>query len=364
MPEWRQILELWRQAQAAGEEVCLVTVVRTEGSSYRKAGARMLLTRGGRRTGTISGGCLEAEIQKKAWWLCREGPAVECYRSSFENDESEIPYGLACGGTIWVLLEQGEAAARVLEAIAECVEDRVDIAIASCIGDQIPGGVGTRSILRRDGGRAAQEKSPKAEWTEPMRRALAEERSRWVEGVGGLVFVEYMAPPQRLFVFGAGDDAQPLVEFAHALGWWTAVVDGRSNLAIRARFPLADLVFVAGAGDHAIERLAVGSRDAVVIMTHSYEQDRRFLGQVLPLEPGYLGVLGPQHRTDWLLPDIADTPASRDLSHRIHSPAGLDIGAEGPAAVALSIVAGIQNALTKNRKGQSRDAAQGATLAT
>src|SRR6202012_1750338 len=91
MSELRQIVALWCEAKARQEEVCLATVIRVEGSSYRKPGARMLLTSGGQRAGTISGGCLEAEVAKKAWWLTEKGPTVQRY-SSFFDDDSSAPY--------------------------------------------------------------------------------------------------------------------------------------------------------------------------------------------------------------------------------------------------------------------------------
>ncbi len=351
MPEQRQILEIWKQAQAAGEEVCLATVVRTEGSSYRKPGARMLLTRSGRRVGTISGGCLEAEIQKKAWWLCEHGPAVECYSSSFDAD-SEIPYGLACGGTVWVLLERGDRASRVLQAIADCVEHRMDVAFV-CALDNAQS-VGTQIILRQDGKILAAPNPFDSASIELAQRTFETQTSGLIETPGGLVFIEYMAPPQRLFVFGAGDDAQPLVQFAHTLGWQTIVIDGRSHLATRARFPLADSLCVARRGEAMLSDMKIGPRDAVIVMSHSYEQDRSVLRYVLPIEPAYLGVLGPRHRTDWLMGDIATGCNWRKC---VHTPAGLDLGAEGPAAIALSILAEIQSVLAMSVKDTRRAAA-------
>ncbi len=349
MSEQRQILELWKQAQAAKEEVCLATVVRTEGSSYRKPGARMLLTRSGHRAGTISGGCLEAEIQKKAWWLCANGPVVERYSSSFDGD-AEIPYGLACGGTIWVLLERGDRASRVLQAIADCVERRMDVAFICLLDDNI----GTKIVLRQDCQLLVGSESKQDRWIQLARQTLEMQMSQCIEAPDGLVFAEYMPPPQRLFVFGAGDDAQPMVQFAHALGWQVTVVDGRSHLAIRTRFPLAHSVCLLQPGEEALHRLEIGPRDAVIVMSHSYQQDRNVLQHIIAIEPAYLGILGPRHRTDWLVQDIA---AKRGWREMLHTPAGLDLGAEGPAAIALSIIAEIQSVLARHEKVQRRSVA-------
>src|SRR6202050_5440607 len=123
MSELRQILDLWKRASAGQEEICLATVVAIEGSAYRRPGARMLLTTAGQRAGTISGGCLEAEVAKKAWWLTEQGPSLQRYPSFFDDD-GDMPYGLGCGGTVIVLLERGKAAAEVLEALRRSTEDR------------------------------------------------------------------------------------------------------------------------------------------------------------------------------------------------------------------------------------------------
>ena len=127
MSELRQILELWRSARDHREEICLATIVAVEGSSYRKPGTRMLLTSGGGRVGTISGGCLEKEVQKIAWWLTRSGPTVQKY-STFVDEDSEIPYGLGCGGTVSVLLERGEVEVRCDFCNRAYVFDAVDVA--------------------------------------------------------------------------------------------------------------------------------------------------------------------------------------------------------------------------------------------
>src|SRR5450432_1209080 len=104
--EKRKLLELWDAAHRAGEEVALATIVRVEGSSYRKPGATMLLTRSGVRAGMVSGGCLEGEVAKKIWWLTESGPCVETYTTSFDDD-GEGGHGLGCGGRISLLLERG-----------------------------------------------------------------------------------------------------------------------------------------------------------------------------------------------------------------------------------------------------------------
>jgi len=336
MSDLRSILSLWREARERGEEICLATVVEVEGSSYRKPGARMVITSGGRRAGTISGGCLEAEVQKKAWWLTEAGPSMQRY-SSFYDDDSEMPYGLGCGGTVSVLLQRGEAADRVLAALERSLASRQGAVFVSVIASESPQDLGTRLMIHEgiDSGSAA---GLSADLLKLGHRAMEERQSLWQRGRTA-IFAEYLPPRVGLLAVGAGDDAIPLVEFASRLGWRTTVVDGRTHLATPARFPMADEV----SGLSCLSELAPASRDAAVILTHSYEQDRAALRALLPSKAGYLGILGPRKRTDRLLEEVAPELGLtvEDCRARLHSPVGLDIGAKDPTSIALAITAEI-----------------------
>jgi xanthine dehydrogenase accessory factor len=337
MSELQSILKLWSEARSQGEEICLATIVGVEGSSYRKPGARMLLTRGGRRAGTISGGCLEAEVQKKAWWLTSSGPSVEHY-SSFYDEDSEMPYGLGCGGTVSVLLERGEAAASVLAALEQSLASREEIVFVAVTDSSSQVGVGTQLILLENGN-ILFESMASVEALALARQAFREKRSLWW---GGL-FIEYVPPLMGLLVVGAGDDAIPLVEFGGKLGWQTTVVDGRSHLATRERFPWAERVLAM----RSVDGLSVTEHDAAVILTHSYAQDRAALRALLPQELGYLGILGPRRRTERLLAEVAPEIGLtvEECFARLHSPVGLKIGAKDPESIALAITAEIYSVM-------------------
>lgn len=330
MSELKQILDLWKRATAAGEQICLATVVAIEGSAYRRPGARMILTSSGEKAGTVSGGCLEAEIAKKAWWLTEQGPLIQRY-SSFFDDDGDLPYGLGCGGTVIVLLERGEPAAHALAALRRSVEDRTESVIVTRIGKE---NTGTVLILNEVGDTVFERAA------DPALAAVANETLRTGESSQrGDYFVEMIAPPPALLIFGAGDDTQPLVEFAAALGWHVTVADDRLNLARASRFPLAAQV---SALDPALAHL--GPSTAAVVMTHSYEQDRKILRALLSREMKYLGVLGPRRRTERLVGEIASeldlTPA--ECMIRLHAPVGLDLGGHAPASIALAITAELQ----------------------
>ena len=153
------------------------------------------------------------------------------------------------------------------------------------------------------------------------------------------VFIEYLAPPQRLVIFGAGHDVQPLVRLAAELGWPITVADERPHYARPERFPLADAVLAVDAAE-ALAAAGVDGESAVVVMTHSYDQDRRLLAQLLRRPPRYLGQLGPRSRTERILAELRDA-----APEALHYPMGLDIGGGEPAQVALSIMAEIQAVL-------------------
>jgi xanthine/CO dehydrogenase XdhC/CoxF family maturation factor len=339
MSELRQILELWRSARDHREEICLATIVEIEGSSYRKPGTQMLITMDGRRAGSISGGCLEKEIQRKAWWLTRSGATVQKY-STFVDEGSETPYGMGCGGTVSVLLERGEPAHQILRALQQCAERHAAMAIVSVIDAN---SCGCQLILSEDGDVLFESAAPEGSLV-LARRALNQRRSLWTQGLRSL-FVDYVVPPTALLVFGAGDDAQPLVEFAYMLGWQVTVVDGRSHLATKERFPLAEKVV----SSQLLNELRLTERSATVILSHSYEQDRAALQALLPRELAYIGILGPRRRTERLLTEVAPEIGRtvEECFTRLHSPAGLTIGAKNPAGIALAIVAEIHGVIEK-----------------
>jgi xanthine/CO dehydrogenase XdhC/CoxF family maturation factor len=166
------------------------------------------------------------------------------------------------------------------------------------------------------------------------------------------VYRETILPPQRLVVLGAGDDAKPMVTMAANLGWRVTVADARAQLARPDRFPAAERVLTASP----VERLGIGEADAVVIMTHSYEQDRAFLtGMLAGPRPVYLGLLGARHRSSLLLSEAAAAlgRSVAECCEQVFAPVGLDLGGDGPEAIALAVVAEAQ-ACVQGKLGRSR----------
>ena len=136
MTDLERILPLWRELESSGADYVLATIVAVEGPSYRKPGAHMLLAQDGRRAGTVSGGCLEAEVARRAWWLTSEGPVVERYSTA--DDDGDRPYGSGCGGVVFLLLERRETAGPLMAALEAAFNARTPLAIATVLeGPQI-----------------------------------------------------------------------------------------------------------------------------------------------------------------------------------------------------------------------------------
>jgi len=364
MKEIPGLLDAWHRLRDAGEDAVLATVVKVEGSSYRSPGARMLIDPQGASVGTISGGCLESHVVKRAWWLTERTPAVVCRYDTSADEDEQWAFGLGCNGVVHVLLERlsGGRGDAHLEALRLAREQMRPAATAVVIDTRnCAVGVGERLVVFPDGRRDGRLSDPfLAEQVDrDLQDVVRERRSvcRTYPADGGEVeiFLELIAPPLRLVVFGAGHDAVPVVRFAKALGWHVSVADGRAHYARRERFPDADAVLVTTPGDP-LAGCGVTADAAVVVMTHSVDQDREVLRRLLRNPPRYVGQLGPRSRTERLLDDLragdsSDGPLFVDT---LHYPVGLDIGAENPEEIALAIVAEVRAAFAGRSGGKLR----------
>jgi xanthine/CO dehydrogenase XdhC/CoxF family maturation factor len=349
------ILSQWRKLEAGSADYVLATVVRVEGPSYRKPGALMLLTADGRRAGTVSGGCLEAEVASRAWWLTAGGPTIQRYSTA--DDDGERPYGSGCGGVIFLLLERRATAGPLLAALEKAFQKRIPLGMAAILDGPAMGRRAFAGIDCAEG--RGDVLYTLAEQALTTRAAF--ERTMEIENTEVRAWAHCLAARPGLAIFGAGDDALPLHRMARELGWHVQVADGRSHLATRERFQQAEAVRVLPIGDLPDSR-ADGSanllgdlraEDAAVVMTHSFEQDSKILAALLGLAtpPAYIGVLGPLRRTRELLAEAAAllgisegaTGAQVDRwLGRLYAPTGLDLGADSPETIALCVVAEIQ----------------------
>lgn len=345
MNELDRILSAWPEAVCAGKSPVLTTVVHVQGSAYRRPGARMLILPDGRRIGSISGGCLEGDVCKKAWWFTEGGkPSVRVYDTS-SDDDAVFEFGLGCNGVVHVLFERADdpGTAELLRFIGSARERRRPVCVATIIGAAASTArIGERLLFDAQGVRGGALKGSRVEVEvlAHLRESFLRQKSHLAHLNGCDVFIEWIGPPPALVVFGAGHDAQPLVRFAGELGWHVTVADGRANFATAARFPEARCV-VAIDPREPLRGVAITRETAVVMMTHNYPQDAKLLRHILPAKPRYLGILGPRSRTNDLLEEVNLPVTGIDL----HAPVGLDLGSDAPEAVALAIVAEIQAVL-------------------
>jgi xanthine dehydrogenase accessory factor len=309
-----------------GQRAALATLVRIEGSSYRRPGARMLLIAGRERVGSISGGCLEEDVSERATLVVATGVAqLAVYDTANEND-LVWGVGTGCRGVVHVLIEpiteNRPAWVGILEAN---LRGRVNTGLSVGFGLEA-GFIGTR---------------------------LTEDLSV-IPQAGALN--EVIEPPPCLTVFGAGEDAKPLSRIAKELGWCVTVVDSRAALASVGRFPEADAVVVAPCGS-LDEHVELDQRSYVVVMTHRYEDDLRLLKIVLSRKAAYVGVVGSRQRTERLMDQLRNEGAAinTDALEALSAPVGLDIGATTPEAIALSILSEMQCVMTGRNAGRLRD---------
>ena len=274
---------------------------------------------------------------------------VERYSTTFD-DTAEVPFGLGCGGVVDLLLEPvGAAEGRALMLALE----------RSLAGERATVCTWLPQTTRRLG-RVVLSAAGEVVFASQGLSGRELERSRSfalepgaAQDLSGGMFLERIVPPQRLFVLGAGDDAKPLVSMAAQLGWSVVVMEGRTQLARAERFPEAERV-------GPVTRLReagsdIGRDDAVVLMTHSYEQDRDLLTAVLPQRPRYLGLLGARHRSSLLVREAAAMLgwSVAECCAGIYAPVGLDLGGDGPEAIALAVIAEAQ-ACCMGKLGTSR----------
>jgi len=360
MKELQEIVTAWETLCTEGREAVLATVVGVSGSTYRRPGARMLLASEGRLAGSVSGGCLEGDLVKKAHWHTRNGAALVTYDST-DEDDVVWGFGLGCNGVVQVLLERvSPQAPGPLGLLQSVLQDRRPGVIATVIGGDETERVGQRLLLMRDGRQesAIDGAGLSAQVEGDAQAVLAAQQSRTEtyalpNGAWAVVFLEAVLPPLPLIIFGANHDALPLVRLAKELGWHVTVADVRGAQPRPGRFPEADAVF-AGSADALCGELSLDAQTAAVVMTHNYPDDKRVLRRLLETSVSYVGQLGPKARTERLLAEISDDGFAITDTHRsrLHGPVGLDIGADTPEQIALSIVAEIQ-AVRTGRSGES-----------
>jgi xanthine dehydrogenase accessory factor len=361
MTTHREIVSVLLEAASHGENLVLATVVRITGSSYGGVGARMICLGDGSRVGLVSGGCLESDLAEHARRVyATENAEVVSYDT---RDDDDVPWGLGlgCNGLIEVLLEplspqQARDVAGLIDRAQAADSPSVLATVIRSHGSEIgEPRIGAHALF--DG----PEIISTGDWgtgsalidaTHFVLQALAAGRRGVVQEISSAeVAFEVVTPGVRLVICGAGQDAAPVARLGSELGWDVTVVDHRPLSDVRsARFPGARVVECADALQLA-DVLRPNQRFAAVVMSHHLARDRDYLHALLKSDLTYLGVLGPRARTERMLTElIAREGSLPHIDERFFSPVGMDIGGEGPDAIALSIISQI-SAVTSGRTG-------------
>lgn len=360
MKELRNIISAIENLENNYQTAAIATLVKVSGSTYRSPGARMLINADGNTIGSISGGCLESDVFEKAQAVIEsENPIVIKYDTTSEEDMI-WGLGLGCQGIAYVLIEAlQETKLQEIAFIKKCLSTRTYGAIATVISiegkSKIQLGqrllLGDETIINN-----LSDDNLLTEVLSDTKAALQQNNSILKEydlaGETIEVFIEVIQPPLSLIVFGAGYDVLPLVNFSKQLGWDVTVVDNRSREASKSRFEQADKVLLS-LPDDILENFEITERTVAVVMSHNYLDDLEMLKLLLPSELKYLGILGPKKRTNRILEELKEEKIT--VNANIHSPVGLDIGADNAEEIALSIVSEIQAVISERNAGFLRN---------
>lgn len=361
----RSILDAAARLRRSREPHLVATVVRVKGSAYRRPGARMLLTQFRWISGSVSGGCLEGDIASKGWWRTRDGePVVVSYDSRMpqdaDNDDVRSAFGLGCDGVVEVMLERAGQPGRIdpLEFADRCLKSQKRGAIVTVIRSEAPGikpGMRVAVMDRSEAQGDSFDAALRAGMIADARAAIATGDScnrTYRSDAGNVdVFVEAILPPPRLFVFGTGHDAVPVVQMGKQLGWDVVVCTQEARVSVRQRFTMADELLI-GAPLELLARIDECDRAVAIVMAHHYETDKTNLGMLLGSHARYIGVLGPRARTTRMMSELGLGMMS---DSRVHAPVGLEIGAETPQEIALAIVSEVQSVLARAPGHSLRD---------
>ena len=292
-----KLLEFFDVRKARDEALVLVTVIGTEGSTYSKPGAQMLVDASGVFRGMLSGGCLEGDLAIRAQQVLDSGKAQVAEYDLGQDDDELWGMGVGCDGLMRMVLQP----------------------------------------IRPQNGYAPFDRIARV-WNSDAAEEITMQVD--VDGIGEITI--HVEPTPRVLILGAGLDAEPVVRFAVELGWRCTICDHRpayiesgdfTGAVATHSFPAAELG----------ESLDLGKFDAAIVMSHHLVTDRTYLAQLANTPIPYIGLLGPVHRRTRLLDELGEEGAA--LDDRLHGPAGLDIGGRGPAPIALSIVAEVQKVL-------------------
>ncbi|GAA0877213.1 XdhC family protein [Algoriphagus jejuensis] len=363
MKELQLIIQAYDQAKSENQKVALATVVKVDGSAYRRPGARMLVTEEGKLTGAISGGCLEGDALRKAQAVIFQQKSMLVTYDTTDEDDQKFGVGLGCNGIIHVLIEpiDFEDSQNPVELIKTAFADRDAGLLLTIFSVKNSKSEQIGTVILEKGGRRLGNWEKRI--ADPELKALLEKEIAGFDSIGIIksypdqddisVFFEVLKPAIRVLLFGAGNDTQPLARMAEILGFELVLIDGRKNLATPTRFPFAKQI-IHGTAEEVISQLETDGHTVALLMTHNFEYEAIVLEKLSSCMIPYIGILGPKRKTEKLIQRL-ETREIHISSENIFAPMGLDIGAEGSEEIALAILAEVKAVLAKKPATFLRD---------
>ena len=329
--EFKNIVQEAVLAKQSGLKTVLASVVALDGSSYRRPGVRMLILENGKMIGAVSGGCVEKEILLQS-------------KTVFKSGKSKIMtydgrYRLGCEGALYILLEVLKPSELFLKSFSQCLKHRNSFEIHSHFKKEEGAFLGIGSYVNIDNTDFSISNTDLQ--SKPSNLS---------------VFKQKMPPCFKLVIIGAEHDAVQLCKYASLTGWEVTVVAGVSESKSIENFPGAQ-EFTATTAE-ALDTSLIDNQTAVVLITHNFANDLRYLVTLKDTNSTYIGLLGPTKRRDDLLSQFMEycPDINFEFLDSIHGPAGLNIGSETPQEIAISIMAEIlafsrkQNPISLSKK--------------
>ncbi len=358
MKEFKTIIKEYKKLDTTSRKVALATVVKVVGSSYRSPGARMLIMDDGKWVGSISGGCLEGDALRRAREVMTTSKATVVTYDTREESNQNLGISLGCNGIIDVLIEpildtDKNNPIRLFEKLVQ-LNKRAVIATA-CTKDAF---IGKKLIVTEteELANTFDNFHLKSEIKKDLTQIFDSHQSKIntykTKDSTTNIFLELIQPSISLIIFGGGFDARPISQLANALGWDVTVTDECVAHIAPIFFPEAKNLSLCHR-DTFDQEISVTPFTACVLMSHNYEYDRDVLKKLVNSESPYIGILGPRKRFDKMVDEFQQSGIglSKETIHKIHSPIGLDIGAETPDEIALSIISEIQSKFSKRSGG-------------
>ena len=354
MKELNDIIQSYDTAVRLNKQTALATVVTVDGSSYRRPGARMLITEDGQLTGAISGGCLEGDALRKAQLTILQKKNKLVVYDTTDEDDLKFGVQLGCNGIVYILFEpiKPDDANNPINLLKKATQQRQDAMLITAFNENGKSvQKGTCCVVTETESFCSDDEMNLS--IDESKLLLRQKKTVIKDNTNGSVLYQFIPPSTQLVIVGAGNDAQPLAEMAFLLGWNIVVIDGRPVYATKSRFSKASKISVTKPAE-ILSAVTIDEQTAVILMTHNYNYDLAALEQLITTNCKYIGALGPKKKLHKMFNDLKEKGImiGEEMMRSIYGPVGLDIGAETSEEIALSVLSEIK-AVFSQREGSS-----------